>query len=372
MTHRHAASFLRMPVLCVLAISSCTDTSPELQCSKCEIHLEHEVTIGAKDGPGAITSWPTALAVGPERHIVVVAPYAGEERPREYDPSGRFIRRIGTVGEGPGEFERAEYAAFSGDSLLVYDRAQGRISVFGRDRTYARTIAGVPQLYRWVELSDGSLVANRTDYRLEPMVRLDRNGAVLASFGELYSGNDESAYLRPVRYLAASSSGGVWSAQLAFDYRIEKWSTTGELLQAIHLDQPWFPSYERAQNAAPEVPPQSTVQGIWEDPTGLLWIVGVTADPDYREGLGPSRRVEGHQVYEIIDPTLVYDAVIDVIDPGPPPRVVHHRQVPDHLFWVPEPGLLMSPKEDELGFVTIDLWRPRIPAADSEQRPNKR
>lgn len=46
-----------------------------------------------------------------------------------YDPEGRFVRRVGGRGEGPGEFRALELQRFPGDSLAVLDRTARRVTV---------------------------------------------------------------------------------------------------------------------------------------------------------------------------------------------------------------------------------------------------
>jgi hypothetical protein len=67
---------------------------------------------------------------------------------RVYDPSGRFVRRFGRRGDGPGEFSPAIYIVGAvDDSVQVYDENRGTIMVFRRDGTFLRTqrIARIPK-----------------------------------------------------------------------------------------------------------------------------------------------------------------------------------------------------------------------------------
>lgn len=53
---------------------------------------------------------------------------------RIYDAHGTLLRRIGRTGDGPGEFHgRLDLLPAGGDSLLVYDQASQRLSLFGLD-----------------------------------------------------------------------------------------------------------------------------------------------------------------------------------------------------------------------------------------------
>jgi hypothetical protein len=58
-------------------------------------------------------------------------PDAAIQHIRVYDENGTFLRRLGRRGQGPGEFEETEaIALLNRDTLLVRDRAQGRVTLF--------------------------------------------------------------------------------------------------------------------------------------------------------------------------------------------------------------------------------------------------
>lgn len=61
---------------------------------------------------------------------------------RWYDGSGRHVRDLGRSGDGPGEFRWLTWIdRWRGDSISVYDPALRRISVFGPDGAFVRSIA---------------------------------------------------------------------------------------------------------------------------------------------------------------------------------------------------------------------------------------
>lgn len=59
-----------------------------------------------------------------------------------YGSDGTLIRRFGRQGGGPGEFERS-YPAWLGDTLVVHDPGQSRISLFALDGTLIRSFPGI-------------------------------------------------------------------------------------------------------------------------------------------------------------------------------------------------------------------------------------
>ena len=182
-------------LLALPLLSACSEPSADLTCEGCEIQLQYLATVGDDgDGPGALPSYPTSIARDSKGRYFLTAPYSGEERPYLFDASGTFVSRLGGIGEGPREFQSAMFLSVSEDSILVYDRLQGRIAVYTPELRYVRSTPGVLALYRWVELADGTLVANRTDGRLPPLVRLDRKGVILNEFGPVYEEFDPSQH----------------------------------------------------------------------------------------------------------------------------------------------------------------------------------
>jgi hypothetical protein len=58
---------------------------------------------------------------------------------RVFDASGQFLHRVGSGGDGPGEFRSpVGLAVLAGDTLLVWDRGAQRLSWFSIDGTWAR------------------------------------------------------------------------------------------------------------------------------------------------------------------------------------------------------------------------------------------
>src|SRR5690606_28349256 len=58
---------------------------------------------------------------------------------RFYDSTGRHIRSAGRRGSGPGEFEAITYLrSLAGDTLLVHDARNRRVTLFAADGAYIR------------------------------------------------------------------------------------------------------------------------------------------------------------------------------------------------------------------------------------------
>ena len=92
---------------------------------------------------------------------------AGARALLRFDSTGRLIQSMGRAGEGPGEFLAPSWLGqLRGDSLVVWDRGLGRVSVFTRGgavgREYRPTLTESPvSLVVKGHLTDGSLLLAR-------------------------------------------------------------------------------------------------------------------------------------------------------------------------------------------------------------------
>jgi len=100
---------------------------------------------------------PADIAVDPnrdpktgERGSVYVADGYGNHRVVVFDRRGKFLRQMGGVGTGPGQFAPGggghPHCVVIGKNGLVYacDRANDRVNVFQRDGTFVRAIPVIP------------------------------------------------------------------------------------------------------------------------------------------------------------------------------------------------------------------------------------
>lgn len=111
---------------------------------------------------------------------------------------GRYVGTLGRRGRGPGEFESPwRVATDANDSIFVWDMAQARISVFGRDLRFARAFGVAPH---WVIgslrfLPDGRLlVAAYGRGERGTLHVLSRTGRVQRTFGPGFDAPDLAGF----------------------------------------------------------------------------------------------------------------------------------------------------------------------------------
>lgn len=119
------------------------------------------LTIGADSGNEAYQFGRIGdLAVTPRGEIAVIDQLAGTVR--VFDSTGTFVRSLGRPGRGPGELSRSANGIFplGGDSMLVMDPGERRMTVYAPDGTVASTIAlaAPPNAQGWTRQPDGSLL----------------------------------------------------------------------------------------------------------------------------------------------------------------------------------------------------------------------
>lgn len=289
----HALTITRRPrlltVSCALVLaaglSACGDTArssqavpPEgeieqrdvrVSCSNCTIDFGPEVVIG--DREDNYLEYPLAGALVDGQGQIIVA---GIERIQVFNREGEVLRSIGRTGDGPGEFRRARGIAVDPmDSLFVF-HSRG-VSVFDRDGEFGRHAAFPMPPTRPVRLESGEFLSTTPPGR-------GQNGSTVYIYNsqwERRAYGSEVGQVPPDGALAgpilkgAASGGGFWIAAQE-PYRLERWTSEGELEFVIEPSADQFPSREltRIVGAGREVTSNSPYVGaVAEDQEGRLW-----------------------------------------------------------------------------------------------------
>jgi hypothetical protein len=100
---------------------------------------EPVVSIGREDGPREYLLQRVRAALRLPDGRVLVAD-GGTSELRYFDSSGTYLNTVGRYGGGPGEFYRIESVWFAGDSLVIFDPYQNRISVLSLSGELGRTL----------------------------------------------------------------------------------------------------------------------------------------------------------------------------------------------------------------------------------------
>lgn len=97
-------------------------------------------------GPGQFI-YPTDLAWDSKGHIFV-SEYGDNDRVQVFDPSvdpPKLLYQFGTFGQGPGQFSRPQSMVMDHDILYITDSCNHRLDVFKADGTFVRSMGSVGQ-----------------------------------------------------------------------------------------------------------------------------------------------------------------------------------------------------------------------------------
>ena len=351
-------------VLPALSFASCTELPPEDPCPACEIRLQHVATLGEGSGAGELWSFPAAIARDGRGRYYVTQPtsHLGEGLAHVYDARGRFLRELGSSGEGPGQYGSVERILVApGDTLYLFDLENRRLTVLGPELSVLETVpfeeVGFHDLVR-TRAGAFVLAVGSGQPGTHTFARWDGAGRVGPFFGPVAGETPpedrwarwrESA--KQSRALAAAREGGVWSVPREVEPLLEHWTEEGELDRAVPLEAEWYTP--RGDRPAGLAVPQSWVTGLWEDPHGRVWIVALTPTPGWETARSRIRNVyaadENH--------ALLYDAVLQAIDPADGSLLATRRlsHVPSPIAVV-RPGMIATPRKTQQGNWVVDVW----------------
>jgi hypothetical protein len=107
-----------------------------------------------------------------------------------FSSDGRFLRRLGQVGQGPGEYSTpVSVVATSAGEILVADYMRNQIIVFAEDFQYERSMPGKPRIQYFVHVNgrgeiytySGTVGPGRREV-FNTVHKLDQEGAEILSF----------------------------------------------------------------------------------------------------------------------------------------------------------------------------------------------
>lgn len=337
-------------------------------CVDCKFLVTRVARLARGIFSGEVTSRPYGIARDSRGRFYLVAPES-ERRPYVFGPTGKFLQMLGREGQGPGEYSRASAILVgAGDTIHVFDEELGRHTVLGPDYAYVRSNP-IPVGTTTAALSSTSGVVVSAQVRDParaglPFHVFDAKGNYLRSFGDttLLS---YSAFAPDFFWLTSARSGGVWTLPLRHNYSLTKWSENGTKLIEMSGNASWFKPYRQTWEATPTRAPMPRGLSIFEQGDGRVRVLLEIADRRWARGLGKEQTIEGVRVYDQLDHEKIYDAVLEVIEPGTGQLIA--SQVFDRTFDVLiDDELISSSRVDEDGVYMIDIWRVQLQSRRSQ------
>lgn len=324
----------------------------EPTCARCRIELRRVVAIG-DNNRGLVGEHVSTVELDGRYYVSTVA---SPDRIQVFDSDGSFLNYIGRRGEGPGEF------------LFIQDievGPDGNIWVFD-DRPYITVYQPDGTLVSTVQVPWGGLTLNGVE--LLPDTTILINGVIptpngvgrwvhawhptsgilwsLADDQELYRRNTE---LRPL----AVDGEGVWVAWGFDRYEVSRY-VDGHLQRRLRPTRTWFEDYK--VQPPPRGGSNDDMSVVWRPKAriwdihvtnNILWVIGSTADPRWRES-----RVDGWY-----NASRYIDSIIEAFDVRTG-ALLASRRVDDEVSFFEsfiDDGLLAGVELYEYG-ATVSVW----------------
>ena len=266
-------------------------------CADCELELTELIRFGDADGPGTIGSVAPRVSWNMQLGYLVISSTSLQV----FDDHGRFVRRIGRRGDGPGEFSRVIDAHVVDGRLVALDQAGSTWSIFSLAGEF---IERRPYGYApgpFVPIGGNHVVVVSMDRSPDvaglPLHLADIDSGVPSlHFG---SGQDRDRnrengpYSDNLTGSVASRPGTVWWGS-AGSPRVEEWSTEDELLRVVDGELPWFPEVTESIDPTTD-PPSTLLRSIALDGREYLWMMVRTADPRWRD-VELERTADGYRI----------------------------------------------------------------------------
>ncbi len=320
-------------------------------CTNC-LRIQAVARFGDDAGEGVLRGLPR-MVVRDQFGRVFIADQNGGA-PQVFDSTGKFLRMLGRVGSGPGEFRQPSgLIPFPDGRLAVFDIRLARLNVFDKSLslltsrpTKLRTIdavkwrgdtllvpsvlntpasSGYPYHFTTLEV-EGPLFS----FAVEPLKTVPRGEAErgkAAVVGEHYCVSRE-------RRLAVFCSNSITGRPVEFKYSPSWFKDDASLL------------VEDGQA------PTATFKSMIPLSATQLLITVLVPDPKYKQGIQHIIGVDG-PTWEIVDMNSYYDTVLLVLDIAQQ-RLTAISRSPEALLYPAGPNHLVSVNEGE-GYVT--LWR---------------
>jgi len=293
-----------------------TITLTKPSCATCRI--ERRVVVEFGKDPAAQEAAPDglmgAIAVG---DVFLGIVQAMKAVPVVFGPDGKVIKVLGRSGQGPGEFAGPGLVSpWRGDSILIADAAQGRISVFDRAWRFGRTLPF--QSESWVAVSNGNLIAGEAYERGtgDFFKVFDASGKRLGSFGRVTAADSVAGAMSGATFIATDGRV-LWSVPFLGTYRISEWDATAKRRLRIFVRKGAdFPEKQAIAELSPSTPPSPGIRGVYRDGP-ILWVFYAVADRRWAQGL-KQLEVESHtgkmKVWRAEQRDLVYDTIVEAIE----------------------------------------------------------
>jgi len=230
-----------------------------------KVILEQVLSIGGPD-EDLLFLW-TGVSVDRDDNVFLIDTL--DYSVKKFDSRGRFLKKAGRKGQGPGEFEKALGVAVAEEAVYAWDLNARAIQVYDRNLVYRKSFPTPGFVDTVIPRSDGSLaVGLRASTGLMKIVILSAEGRILREIG--FSGPDAPGLTDSIS-IAIGPAGGYYLGHLFRDL-VERRNADGE---RIWGKAPWgVKSIASEDVKGLKVPTESCVLSVARDSQGRLFVLG--------------------------------------------------------------------------------------------------
>lgn len=193
-----------------------------------------------------------------------------------FDPEGRFLRKIGGPGQGPGEFDMAGRALWTSRGLAVLDRSNSRVQYFDDRGWFSRSLKLTKSYIEMAIGTDGTIFAFNMRGGPGGMIdAIDAGGRAHASFGDPPQALSDAASPR-VCWLSMSPRDELFVAYW-FSPVVQVYSAAGELRSVFEIQYKPMqdklahnPANSKTSTGGARVIGQSIIEAIWATGDGFF------------------------------------------------------------------------------------------------------
>lgn len=344
-------------------------------CSACVVEFVRIGSAGTAADP-VLVGEMNALKRGP-RGTLVTTSHDGYQLVL-FDSTGRYLRAVGTRGQGPGEFASPVriLGLDSHDSLWVDTRRS--IFVYSPELTLARTVtSATPRPASWHFLAEGRVVQIAALTRpvansLHVLYTLQPGDSIAAPFGTASSDDPVTCIACMSRAVAVTPDRRAVHVVHPNRYRVDSYDSSGQLRSTLQVTgSRWMTEWSRTRASGPGAtePPNPMIHAVVAAAGGRLIMVGRTparnwAAPTLPAGAA-SARIGGNAAIivnsdasrELIAQNARnYNTVVDVIDPSGR-QLISSTTIEGEMFLHLHDDLFQVRRVTADGIVVYDIYR---------------
>lgn len=315
------------------------------------IELRPEVVLGHPDDPVLLNWYSRAAFAGGLYGVSRAANYNGIP---VFSANGAFRDVVGRRGQGPGEFTAPLVFAGPKNQLWAVDIPNQRITSIDSTARIVSAVRFEGAIWEAAVVDSARVVASGIiqDGLLGAVHWKPDMVHVLGGTGEVELSLRSAAHSpRAMPRLAVSPDRRLWVAR-GNEYRLEEWSVEGQLVRTFGRSPSWFHTWATASDS-----PRSILAGLRADQRNRLWVFIEIPDPDRKHPSTENGRVSLETYNGMID------TVVEVVDVDRA-EVIARQTFPGMVRPVYGGGsipLLQIPVEDDLGYVSLHVYRAVLP-----------